>query len=124
MDCPKCGLTKSENASRCACGYDFATGVMSPAEMRAKGGKGKDLCGAGSLIIGLSSVSLVFVLQLPRFRIFDFHLAIDATITELLFLLVGIILGSIARGTLRWLGVISCAVGLLFWLLMAFGELM
>jgi hypothetical protein len=97
---------------------------MCPSEVRAKVERGKRLCGAASLIIGLTSLSLVFVLQLPRFRIFDFHLAIDATITQLLFLVVGVILGSIARGTLRWLGVISCAVGLLFWLLMAFGELM
>ena len=86
--------------------------------------RGKDLCGAASLIIGLSSVSLVFVLQLPRFRIFDFRLAISLTALELLLLLVGVILGGIARGALRWLGVLSCTVGLLFWLLMAIGVLM
>jgi len=61
--------------------------------------RGKDLCGAASLIIGLTSVSLVFVLQLPRFRIFDFRLAISLTALELLLLLGGVILGGIARGT-------------------------
>ena len=86
--------------------------------------RGKDLCGAASLIIGLTSVSLVFVLQLPRFRIFDFRLAISLTALELLLLLGGVILGGIARGTLRWLGVVTCAVGLLFWLRMAIGVLL
>ena len=124
VNCPKCGLTNSETASSCDCGYDFATGRMRPAEVQHQGGRGKDLCGAASLIIGLSSVSLFLVLQLPRFRTFDIGVAITVTVAALLFLLAGIILGSIARGTLRWLGVVSCAVGLLFWLLMAIGVLL
>ncbi len=86
--------------------------------------RSKNLCGAASLIIGLSSVSLVFILQLPRFRIFDFRLAITITIATLLLLLVGVVLGGTARGTLGWLGVVSCVVGLLFWLLMAIGVLL
>lgn len=124
VDCPKCGLTNPETASRCDCGYDFATGRMRPAEVPHQRGRGKDVCGAASLIIGLSSVSLFFVLQQPRFRTFDFGVAITVTKAALLFLLAGVVLGSIARGILRWLGVVSCAVGLLFWLLMAIGALM
>jgi hypothetical protein len=88
------------------------------------GERGKDLCGAASLIIGLSSVSLFFLLQLPRFRTFDFGVAITVTSATLLLLLVGVILGGVARGALRWLGVVSCAVGLLFWLLMGIGVLL
>jgi hypothetical protein len=50
--------------------------------------------------------------------------AITVTSATLLLLLVGVILGGIARGALRWLGVVSCAVGLLFWLLMEIGVLL
>ena len=90
--------------------------------MRAE--RGKHLCGAASLIIGLSSISLFFVLQLRRFAIYDFRLAITITLAVLLLLLGDVILGCFGRGVLRGLGVVSCAVGLLFWLLMAFGVLL
>jgi len=86
--------------------------------------RGKDLCGTASLFIGLSSIWLFFVLQQRRFAIYDFRLAITTTVAVVLLLLGGVILGWFARGALRGLGVVSCAVGLLFWLLMAVGVLL
>jgi hypothetical protein len=50
--------------------------------------------------------------------------AITTTVVALLSLVAGIVLGSIARGVLGWLGVVSCVVGLLFWLLMLVGVLL
>jgi len=139
VDCPNCGLTNPEIASRCDCGYDFATGrvrftgVRHP-EVQHKRGRGRVLCGAASLIVGLSSVALFFLLQLHwfrtyplqlhRFPTYDFGVAITTTVVALLSLVAGIVLGSIARGVLGWLGVVTCAVGLLFWLLMLVGVLL
>jgi len=84
----------------------------------------KSLCGTASLITGLSSISLFSVLQLRRFAISDFRLAITITMAVLVLLLAGVILGCFGRGTLRGPGVVSCAVGLLFWLVMTIGVLL
>ena len=94
-------------------------------EMQRSGvSRGKIYAGAASLIVGLSAVSLLLILQSPKYAIHDFGLAIATTGVVICLLLGGIILGAIARGTLGWLGVVSCAVGLVFWGLIAFGELL
>jgi hypothetical protein len=94
-------------------------------EMQRSGvSKGKIYAGAASSIVGLSAVSLLLILQSPKYAIHDFGLAIATTGVVIGLLLGGIILGAIARGTLGWLGVVACAVGLVFWGLIAFGELL
>jgi len=91
---------------------------------RSAGSRGKIYAGAASLIVGLSAVFLLFILQSPKYAIHDFGLAIATTGVVICLLLGGIILGAIARGVLGWLGLVACAVGLAFWSLIAFGELL
>ncbi|MGA2078029.1 MAG: hypothetical protein ABSH52_31455 [Terriglobia bacterium] len=86
--------------------------------------RGKIYAGAASLIVGLSAVSRLLILQSPKYATHDFGLAIATTGVVICLLLGGIILGAIARGTLGWLGVVACGVGLAFWGLIAFGELL
>ena len=86
--------------------------------------RGKIYAGAASSIVGLSAVSLLLILQSPKYAIHDFGLAIATTGVVICLLLMGIVLGAIARGTLGWLGAVACGVGLVFWGLIALGELL
>jgi hypothetical protein len=94
-------------------------------EMQSRGvSRGKIYAGAASLTVGLSAVALLLILQSPKYAIYDFGWAIATTGIVMCVLLGGVILGAIARGTLGCVGVVACGIGLVFWGLIAFGELL
>lgn len=120
-DCPRCGLTNPAIASRCDCGHEFTTGRTHTVEPQRSSGMNGSICSAGSLLIGICLTALPFVHRFAALGA-DLDVAMAITDAAIVLTVVGIVLGAVGRGPLRWPGVVFCAIALLEWVALWVGT--